>query len=69
MVLRSAGRPRAGQGALRALSDRGFCLAGALERHEPHGVWGGEIFTHGAITAGSVARPPPKHAQEDTMHR
>ena len=23
---------------------RRVCLAGAVERHEPHGVWGGEIF-------------------------
>ena len=28
---------------------RRACLAGALERHEPHGVWGGEIFARGAI--------------------
>ena len=28
---------------------RRVCLAGAVERHEPHGVWGGEIFTRGAI--------------------
>ena len=28
---------------------RRVCLAGAVERREPHGVWGGEIFTRGAI--------------------
>jgi WhiB family redox-sensing transcriptional regulator len=40
---------------------RCVCLAGAVERHEPHGVWGGEIFARGAII--TVKRPrgrPPK---------
>jgi WhiB family redox-sensing transcriptional regulator len=32
------------------------CLTGAVERHEPHGVWGGEIFARGAIIADK--RPP-----------
>ena len=35
---------------------RRVCLAGAVERHEPHGVWGGEIFAHGAIIPEK--RPP-----------
>ncbi len=35
---------------------RRVCLAGAVERHEPHGVWGGEIFARGAIIADK--RPP-----------
>lgn len=35
---------------------RRACLAGAVERHEPHGVWGGEIFARGAIIAEK--RPP-----------
>jgi WhiB family redox-sensing transcriptional regulator len=41
---------------------RRFCLAGAVERHEPHGVWGGEIFTHGAIISEkrSRGRPPSR---------
>jgi WhiB family redox-sensing transcriptional regulator len=37
------------------------CLAGALERREPWGVWGGELFKDGKIVA--VKRPrgrPPK---------
>ncbi|HEX9999464.1 MAG TPA: WhiB family transcriptional regulator, partial [Actinoplanes sp.] len=25
------------------------CLAGAVERNEPWGVWGGEIFERGAV--------------------
>jgi hypothetical protein len=38
-----------------------LCLAGAIERREPHGVWSGEIFTSGAITAGGghVRRATP----------
>lgn len=38
------------------------CLAGALERREPHGVWGGEIFASGAIIAEKRprGRPPGK---------
>lgn len=35
---------------------RTACLAGAIERAEPCGVWGGEIFCHGA----SVARKRPR---------
>ena len=36
-----------------------FCLAGAVERREPHGVWGGEIFTNGAIIAEKRPRGRP----------
>jgi len=41
---------------------RRICLAGAVERHEPHGVWGGQIFTRGAITTEKRprGRPPSK---------
>ena len=30
---------------------RGPCLAGAVARAEPCGVWGGEIFENGAVIA------------------
>ena len=41
---------------------RRACLAGAVERHEPHGVWGGEIFARGVIIAEKRprGRPPGK---------
>ena len=41
---------------------RGHCLSGALERREPHGVWGGEIFDRGEISAVKRprGRPPGK---------
>ena len=38
---------------------RRFCLAGAVERREPHGVWGGEIFTNGEIIAEKRPRGRP----------
>ncbi len=31
------------------------CLEGAIERHEPWGVWGGQMFINGKILATSVA--------------
>jgi WhiB family redox-sensing transcriptional regulator len=36
------------------------CLAGALERQEPWGVWGGEIFDRGAIVAYKRGRGRPR---------
>ena len=33
-----------------------LCLAGAVERQEPHGVWGGQIFLNGVV----VERKPPR---------
>lgn len=39
------------------------CLAGALERREPWGVWGGELFLNGRVLAQKRKRGrPPKHA-------
>jgi WhiB family redox-sensing transcriptional regulator len=39
---------------------RAACLAGALERQEPHGVWGGEIFQLGSIIAEKRPRGRPR---------
>jgi WhiB family redox-sensing transcriptional regulator len=40
---------------------RAACLAGALDRAEPWGVWGGEIFDHGVVIARKRPRGrPPK---------
>lgn len=42
---------------------REACLAGALERREPWGVWGGEIFVSGNVVARKRPRGRPrKHA-------
>jgi WhiB family transcriptional regulator, redox-sensing transcriptional regulator len=35
------------------------CLAGAVERREPFGVWGGEIFERGRIIAYKRPRGHP----------
>nr|WP_043662124.1 WhiB family transcriptional regulator [Thermocrispum municipale] len=39
---------------------RDACLAGALERGEPWGVWGGEIFQRGVIIARKRPRGRPR---------
>ena len=37
-----------------------LCLAGALERREPHGVWGGQIFLGGVVVERKPARGRPR---------
>ena len=40
------------------------CLAGALERREPWGVWGGELFHGGTVVAYRRRRGrPPKNRE------
>ncbi|MGI8531624.1 MAG: WhiB family transcriptional regulator, partial [Geodermatophilaceae bacterium] len=39
---------------------RRACLAGALQRREPWGVWGGEIFDHGVVIARKRPRGRPR---------
>jgi WhiB family transcriptional regulator, redox-sensing transcriptional regulator len=39
---------------------RSACLAGALERGEPHGVWGGALFLYGTIIAEKRPRGRPR---------
>ncbi|MEL4506044.1 WhiB family transcriptional regulator [Luteococcus sp. H138] len=36
------------------------CLDGALERAEPHGVWGGELFDGGRVIARKRPRGRPR---------
>jgi WhiB family redox-sensing transcriptional regulator len=36
------------------------CLNGALDRQEPWGVWGGELFVRGAVVAGKRPRGRPR---------
>jgi WhiB family redox-sensing transcriptional regulator len=43
---------------------RRACLAGALERQEPWGVWGGELFVRGAIVARKRPRGRPRKNAE-----
>jgi WhiB family transcriptional regulator, redox-sensing transcriptional regulator len=39
---------------------RTICLAGAIERREPWGVWGGELFIRGEIVPRKRARGRPR---------
>jgi WhiB family redox-sensing transcriptional regulator len=39
---------------------RGECLAGALERREPWGVWGGELILRGTIVPRKRPRGRPR---------
>lgn len=42
------------------------CLEGALERREPWGVWGGQLFLNGRILAQKRKRGrPPKNPPAD----
>jgi WhiB family redox-sensing transcriptional regulator len=36
------------------------CLTGALDRGEPWGVWGGELFEHGAVIPRKRPRGRPR---------
>lgn len=44
------------------------CLQGALERREPCGVWGGELFVNGTVLTHKRRRGrPPKHRPAEVM--
>ena len=36
------------------------CLEGAMERHEPWGVWGGQLFLNGKVLAQKRRRGRPR---------
>lgn len=42
---------------------RSACLAGALERREPWGVWGGEWFVQGAVVPRKRPRGRPRKSE------
>lgn len=46
---------------------RKICLAGALERSEPWGVWGGELFVRGEIVARKRPRGRPRKNADVTV--
>jgi WhiB family transcriptional regulator, redox-sensing transcriptional regulator len=41
---------------------RAACLAGAVQRGEPWGVWGGELFDRGLVIADKRPRGRPRKA-------
>ena len=49
----------------RGCRNRQPCLAGALERAEPAGVWGGEIFERGRIIGFKRPRGRPRKTTAD----
>jgi WhiB family transcriptional regulator, redox-sensing transcriptional regulator len=51
------------QGLCRRCPVQPACLAGALKRSEPWGVWGGELFLRGEIIAGKRPRGRPRRTQ------
>ncbi len=42
---------------------RELCLDGALERREPWGVWGGQLFVAGAVVARKRPRGRPRKSE------
>ncbi|PZR55502.1 WhiB family transcriptional regulator [Xylanimonas oleitrophica] len=40
------------------------CLEGAIERAEPWGVWGGEVFVDGAVVARKRGRGRPRKTEQ-----
>ena len=44
------------------------CLASALERQEPWGVWGGQLLVNGRVLANKRGRGrPPKHPRPELV--
>lgn len=42
---------------------RATCFDGALDRREPWGVWGGELFLHGAVIPRKRPRGRPRKSE------
>ena len=42
---------------------RAACLAGALERREPWGVWGGQLFAQGVVVPRKRPRGRPRKVE------
>ena len=42
---------------------RAACLAGAVERQEPWGVWGGEVFVRGVVVPRKRPRGRPRKSE------
>jgi WhiB family transcriptional regulator, redox-sensing transcriptional regulator len=42
---------------------RAECLAGAIDRHEPWGVWGGELLVQGVVVPRKRPRGRPRKCE------
>ena len=51
-----------GKALCRGCAARIACLAGAVERREPWGVWGGELFLRGEVVPYKRPRGRPRKA-------
>ncbi|MGN6130799.1 MAG: WhiB family transcriptional regulator [Nocardioidaceae bacterium] len=58
-----AGDVERAKGLCTSCARRSACLAGALQRREPWGVWGGELFQAGAVIP--YKRPPGRPRKHD----
>ena len=63
LLRRLAGGRRVRQVALHDCPARLACLAGALERREPWGVWGGEWFVQGVVVPRKRPRGRPRKTE------
>jgi WhiB family redox-sensing transcriptional regulator len=55
------------QALCRSCPIRRQCLAGALSRREPWGVWGGEIFERGRVIPFKRGRGRPAKVQQPSV--
>jgi WhiB family transcriptional regulator, redox-sensing transcriptional regulator len=55
---------RRAQQMCRACPLQAACLTGAMDRNEPWGVWGGEIFERGEVVAQRKPRGRPRKDAE-----
>lgn len=55
------------QALCRGCPIRRQCLAGALDRREPWGVWGGEIFERGRVIPFKRGRGRPARVKASTV--
>lgn len=56
----SASTVAVAKGLCRSCPIQAECLRGALERQEPWGVWGGEVFENGVVVTTKRGRGRPR---------
>ena len=63
VLLRRPDRARQGPGDLLDLPVRTTCLARAIERDEPYGVWGGEVLISGRVAEKRARGRPARRSR------